>query len=72
MELKPITKQSAKTEDAGEWLNLFDKAGNKTDAFIAMEQAIEGGKTFTLQQVRSKYKVSNKTAEELKTNFNIQ
>ena len=25
---QPITKQSAKTEDAGEWLNLFDKAGN--------------------------------------------
>jgi len=69
---QPTTKQSAKTEDAGEWLNLFDKAGNKTDAFIAMEQAIEGGKTFTLQQVRSKYKVSNKTADELKTNFNIQ
>ena len=69
---QPTTKPSTKTEDEGEWLNLFDKAGNKTDAFIAMEHAIEGGNAFTLQQIRSKYKVSNKTADELKNNFNIQ
>lgn len=54
------------------WLNLFDKEGNKLKAYTDFETAIAGGKTFTLAQIRESYKVSKVTAEELKTNFNIQ
>jgi len=63
--------QSETTNEPAEWLNLFDKQGNKTDAFISLDLAINGGKKFTLVGIRKSYKVSKEVAEQLKEHFNI-
>lgn len=53
------------------WLNIMDKNGNPTDKYKEIEAAIAAGKTFTLQQVKSRYRVSKQVEEQLKIKFNI-
>jgi len=67
-----VDKSSIKKEsEPSEWLNLFDKQGNKTSSFNAIEKAISEGKKITLQETRKKYKVSKDVVNQLKDNFNI-
>lgn len=55
-----------------EWLNLFTKDGAQTETFNKIKQNVDGGNIPSLADIRKKYKVSKKTAEELKSNFNIE
>lgn len=65
---KPQPKQE---NEPTEWLNLFDKKGTETAKFHEIQMALAGGKSFTLTDIRKKYKVSKQTQEELKQHFNI-
>jgi hypothetical protein len=53
------------------WLNILDKNGNPTDKHKEIEEAIAAGKTFTLQQIKKKYRVSKDVESQLKSKFNI-
>ncbi|MCZ2130459.1 MAG: ERF family protein [Bacteroidia bacterium] len=57
-----------------EWLNLFDKQGNKTDKFELFENLknYSQGKVYTLSDIRKKYKVSKEVAAQLTQHFNIK
>ena len=68
----PQASGQAKEGEPTDWLNLFDKQGNKLKSFTDIEAAISKGDKFTLAGIRKKYKVSKVVAEELKTNFNIE
>jgi hypothetical protein len=65
------TKVESKSEPT-DWLNLFDKKGEKTKQYLAIETAISNGQTFTLSKIRLKYKVSKEVAEQLSNEFNIK
>lgn len=67
----PTPKADAKQEPT-DWLNLFDKTGNKLKSFYDLEIAIAENKKYTLAGIRKSYKVSKEVAEQLKTNFNIE
>lgn len=54
------------------WLNLTDKKGDKTKQCLDLESAIADGKKFTISDVRKKYKVSKKVAEQLFKNYKIK
>ena len=61
-----------KKNEPTSWLNLFDDKGAETFAFKNLTDAIAKGKTFTLQEIKSKYKISKKTQKELLEHFKIQ
>lgn len=63
--------KTVSTDDNLEWLNLFDKKGIETPKFHDIQMAVNGGKEFTLSDIRKKYKVSKQTQDELKQHFNI-
>lgn len=61
-----------KQPEPNEWLNLFDKQGNKLKSFTDLESAIAQGKSYTLAGIRKSYKVSKAVADELKLHFKIE
>jgi prophage DNA circulation protein len=66
-------EQTTKAPEADlPWLNLFDKAGNKTKTYLAIEKALADGKQITMEQLKSKNKISKQTALELEQNFKIK
>jgi hypothetical protein len=67
----PVKGATEATEDTKKWINLFDKQGNQSLAFINLEKAIADGKNYTLKSIREKYKVSKQTEKELLEHFNI-
>jgi len=67
----PVKGATEITEDTKKWINLFDKQGNQSLAFINLEKAIADGKNYTLKSIREKYKVSKQTEKELLEHFNI-
>jgi hypothetical protein len=67
----PVKSVPKVNEDTKEWINLFDKQGNQSLAFINLEKAIADGKNYTLKSIREKYKVSKQTEKELLEHFNI-
>ncbi|MFZ2432504.1 MAG: ERF family protein [Lutibacter sp.] len=67
----PVKSATEVTEDTKKWINLFDKQGNQSLAFINLEKAIADGKNYTLKSIREKYKVSKQTEKELLEHFNI-
>lgn len=66
------TPKAEKQPEPTEWLNLFDKEGNKLKSYTDLETAIASGKVYTLVGIRKSYKVSKQVAEELKTHFKIE
>lgn len=62
----------ANTSEPTEWLNIFDKHGNKTPQYFKIEKAISNGSQLTLKGIRTKYKVSKQVELELKSQFKIQ
>jgi hypothetical protein len=64
--------QTPQTNEPTEWLNLFDKQGNKLKSYTDLETAIASGKKYTLAGIRKTYKVSKVVAEELKNHFSIE
>lgn len=65
-------QQVSKKNEPTEWLNLFDKKGEKTKQYFSLETAISSGQTFTLAQIRAKYKVSKEVATQLFNEFKIK
>lgn len=64
------TKKQTQNEPT-EWLNLFDKQGNKLKSYNDIQNSISEGKKITLSSIRKHYKVSKETAEQLNTFFQI-
>lgn len=54
------------------WLNLFDIKGNKTKAYIDIQNGLSDGQQITMQKLRAKNKISKQTATELFNEFKIK
>lgn len=64
--------EQVKKSDDLPWLNLFDKQGNKTTAYLAIQNALSAGQQITMKMLRDKNKISKQTATELFNEFKIK